>query len=352
MVEVVDISEEQVDTREGSPDELVEPAAGPNVTSTLPYPRRIPEDESDDELDLFGSYHRKPTPQQTETIQEPATASPDPVIVDDDLADGEGDVDNEDGLEDGAFPSSEDIIIGQTDTDWDGVDQNQADETIDGDQMSIDEDDEPENHRQSPPPPPSSSPPPPPPPQFDDAGHFSDTSDEALSVTSKEVDDRMDTQPDLVPATLKAPVFAELRYPSEPLYLVSNKAPRPIFVLGPIAPLKAYNFGFDSEVSIPPTKEAELSPPATLLRSGPHAKYSLPPLKSLPAEYNRKNKSKQRKREKEREKNDAKRDSNDWTPVGLNKWAATINANPVWKKVSRATKCLSSREWAVSLPFF
>lgn len=324
----------------------MEPASGPSVTSVQLYPRRIPEDESDDELDLFGSYHRKPTPQQTETIQEPATASPEPVpvIVDDDLADGEGDVDNEDVPEDSAFPLPEDIV-GQMDADWDDdVDKNQADETIDGDQMSIDEDDEPENHRQSPQPSP---------PQFEDAGHLSDTSDEALSVTSKEVDDRMDTQPDLAPATLlKAPILAEPHYPSEPLCLVSDKAPRPIFVLGPIAPLKAYNFAFDSQVSVPPTKEAELPPPATLLRSGPRAKYSLPPLKSLPAEYNRKNKSKQRKREKEREKNDAKRDTNDWTPVGLNKWAATINANPVWKKVSRATKCLSSREWAVSLLLF
>jgi chromatin modification-related protein VID21 len=339
-VQVEVMAEEQVDTRRGSPDEVVKPALGPNVTSTQLYPQRIPENESDDELDLFGSYHRKPTPQYAETIPEPATTSPEPVTVDDDLADGEGDIDNEDVPEDDAFDLPEDIIVGQTDIDQDDVDNNQADETIEDDRMSIDQVDEAEDHQQSS-------------PQYEDASHLLDTSDEALSVTPKEVDDRMDTQPDVVPATqLKAPIFAESLYPSEPLNLVSNKAPRPIFVLGPIAPLKAYNYAFDSEGNISPTKEAELSSPATLLRSGSHTKYSLPPLKSLPAEYNRKNKSKQRKREKERERNDAKRDTNDWTPTGLNKWAATINANPVWKKVSRATKSLSSREWAVSRALF
>ncbi|KAF8350819.1 hypothetical protein F5887DRAFT_941061 [Amanita rubescens] len=334
VVLVVDESEEQVDARGGSPAEQVQPASRPNVVLTQFHPRHVPEDESDDELDLFGSYHRKPAPQESETIQELATTSPEVVIVDDDLADGEGDIDNEDVPESDAFHVVEDTTIDQMDVDQD-VDKNQIGEAIEADRMSVDQRDIAEDQRQSP-------------LELDEGGHLSDTSEDALSAISKDVDDGMDTQLDLGPKIqFKAPIFPESSYP-EPLYLMPNKAPRPIFVLGAIAPLKAYNFAFDSEINVPPSKEAE-SPPATLLRSGTHAKYSLPPLKSLPAEYSRKNKSKQRKREKEREKNDAKRDTNDWTPMGLNKWAATINANPVWKKVSRATKCLSSREWAVAM---
>jgi len=84
--------------------------------------------------------------------------------------------------------------------------------------------------------------------------------------------------------------------------------------------------------------------------------YTLPPLKLLPLEYNRKGRSTklQRKREKGRDKTDGKRDKDgtrdDWYPLGLNRWSATVSANPVWKRVSRASKCLSTREWAVSAP--
>jgi chromatin modification-related protein VID21 len=87
--------------------------------------------------------------------------------------------------------------------------------------------------------------------------------------------------------------------------------------------------------------------------------YNLPPLKALPVEFNRKPKPTkgQRRREKEREKNekgsergDSKRENKeDWVPMGINKWGATIRANPVYKKVSRASKCLSTREWNVRL---
>ena len=83
--------------------------------------------------------------------------------------------------------------------------------------------------------------------------------------------------------------------------------------------------------------------------------YTLPSLKLLPLEYNRKVKSAklQRKRDKGRDKNEGRRDKDgtrdDWYPLGLNRWTATVNANPVWKRVSRASKCLSTREWAVSV---
>jgi chromatin modification-related protein VID21 len=79
--------------------------------------------------------------------------------------------------------------------------------------------------------------------------------------------------------------------------------------------------------------------------------YSLPALKTLPSEFNRKGRvTKQRKREKEKlekglDKVDGKRE--EWTPMGVNKWGATVRANPVWKSVAHASKCVSSRDWTV-----
>ncbi|KAK2467018.1 hypothetical protein APHAL10511_001276 [Amanita phalloides] len=293
-----------------------------DVVPSQPYPRHIHEDDSDDELDFFGPYHRRPTSQPSETIDEPAVTSPEAIsIVDDDLADGEGDIDNEEILHDDAFQLQEDNVVEQPD-----------------EQMSIDQYVPSEGRRS--------------PDGFDDQGHLSNASEEALSAISAEVDDTMDVQPDLVPKTpMNELVFPKFSYPSDLTYSpLPNKVPRPIFVLGPISPLKAYNYAFNPESNLTQlAKGTEPSITPTLLRSGPHTKYSLPPLKSLPIEYSRKNRSKQRKRDKEREKNDAKRDNNDWIAMGLNKWAATINANPIWKKVARATKCLSSREWAVAM---
>jgi chromatin modification-related protein VID21 len=85
--------------------------------------------------------------------------------------------------------------------------------------------------------------------------------------------------------------------------------------------------------------------------------YTLPPQKALPIEFHRRGKlmKLQRKREREREKNekgfeknDAKKENKeDWVPMGLNRWGATVRANPVWKRVAHASKCLSTREWNV-----
>ena len=147
------------------------------------------------------------------------------------------------------------------------------------------------------------------------------------------------------------------RTPRSPTHYALPNLPtnthRPIFILVPDAPLTAHNYAFDPEAGAASPSQDYPAPSPTLLRSGPHTKYSLPPLKSLPLEYNRKNKPKQRKRDKEKDKNESRRESNkdDWTPMGLNRWIATVNANPVWKRVTRATKCLSSRDWAVSVMY-
>ncbi|KAG6850605.1 hypothetical protein H0H93_011273 [Arthromyces matolae] len=75
--------------------------------------------------------------------------------------------------------------------------------------------------------------------------------------------------------------------------------------------------------------------------------FTLPSLKSINPEY-KKSKASKRKRDKERESGkEGKKD--DWTPLGLNKWAATVSANPVWKKVARAPKCLTTSEWTIAM---
>ena len=61
----------------------------------------------------------------------------------------------------------------------------------------------------------------------------------------------------------------------------------------------------------------------------------------LPIEFSRRKASK-RKRDKEK---DAKKE--EWQPMGLNKWAAVLKANPVHTKLQKATKCLSTRDWSV-----
>lgn len=70
------------------------------------------------------------------------------------------------------------------------------------------------------------------------------------------------------------------------------------------------------------------------------AQYTLPPAHILPPEFSRKKASKRKKDRSERK---------DDLPMGLNRWAATLNANPVYTRLKRATKCLSSREWSVSM---
>lgn len=117
----------------------------------------------------------------------------------------------------------------------------------------------------------------------------------------------------------------------------------------PTSPAADPAFSFD-EAEIEPHEEALPDADTSIDAQRHHhfnPAYTLPPLRSLPPEYLRKGKSvKQKKRDKERDKADGK-NKDEWTPMGLTKWGATVRANPVWKKVSRATKCLSTRDWGV-----
>ena len=97
------------------------------------------------------------------------------------------------------------------------------------------------------------------------------------------------------------------------------------------------------------SRSSKLTHPASRAQAI-QAQYSLPPVDSLPAEFQRKAKSsRQKKREKDKEKD--KIDSKghqEWAPMGVNKWGAVLRANPVSKRVSRAVKCLSTHDWNVS----
>ena len=129
----------------------------------------------------------------------------------------------------------------------------------------------------------------------------------------------------------------------------------PLFISAPTSPFPGIpSFKFqegDSEANQDTGVQLARKYPQT----NPSPAYTLPPLKSLPAEFHRKKTTKvQRKKEREREKEKAGGGSgmrDDWAPMGLNKWGASIRANPVYKKVGRATKCVTTREWNVGLSF-
>lgn len=94
-----------------------------------------------------------------------------------------------------------------------------------------------------------------------------------------------------------------------------------------------------------------LSPPSSPLerRYQFNPQYTLPPLKSLPAEFNRKARPSKLQRKKEKAEKEGKKDKDkdDFVPMGSTKWVVTAKVNPVSKKLARANKCLSTRDWMV-----
>lgn len=128
--------------------------------------------------------------------------------------------------------------------------------------------------------------------------------------------------------------------------VLTRPAQRPIIIATPSAPpINDQLFQLDM-ATLPESSMGQTSPPHPHYQSS--ARYTLPPINVLPPEFVRKAKTlKQRKRDKEREKTEGKKEKEDLLPLGLSRWAATLSANPVWKKVSRASKCLNSRDWAV-----
>ncbi|KIP08173.1 hypothetical protein PHLGIDRAFT_104756 [Phlebiopsis gigantea 11061_1 CR5-6] len=106
------------------------------------------------------------------------------------------------------------------------------------------------------------------------------------------------------------------------------------------------SFEFKEEpVVIPLVAEENTVEPLLILHKP--LSFTLPPLKTLPPEFHRKSKQRQ-SRKRDKEKTETK-PAQEWTPLGLNRWSAMLRANPVHKKVSRATKCLNTRDWNVAM---
>lgn len=111
--------------------------------------------------------------------------------------------------------------------------------------------------------------------------------------------------------------------------------------IAPDRPPPLFEFSEKSVTPIP-LEEKTIAPSLTLYKP---LSFTLPPLKILPPEFSRKGKQRQtRKRDKEKTE---MKTSQEWAPMGLNKWCAILRANPVHKKVSKASKCLSTRDWNV-----
>lgn len=135
---------------------------------------------------------------------------------------------------------------------------------------------------------------------------------------------------------------------------IAEPARRQDYVIPAPPPASVVSFCFDSDDE-DMTNESAASP---VKQKVPHdfirfkQDYSLPPLGILPTEFQRKSASSRHKKKRDKEKHerggdkgDGRRD--DWMSIGINKWGALLRANPVWKKLSKANKCVSTHEWNV-----
>jgi chromatin modification-related protein VID21 len=164
-----------------------------------------------------------------------------------------------------------------------------------------------------------------------------DTAEELLdkvsSLERKEIqsDIRSNTGEPGTPVTdvLKPPKYTPIHFPLPPSIQEVILIPAPTTN----DEETAFNLDFELELtlsSVPTNVEN---------RQRYDLKYTLPPLSVLPTDFTRK--------VKPRRKKDGKREKDDAVPMGLARWGATIMANPLWKRVAKATKCLNTREWGV-----
>jgi chromatin modification-related protein VID21 len=146
------------------------------------------------------------------------------------------------------------------------------------------------------------------------------------------------------------PFFAPLALPPSAFIL----PPRPwteVFIPAALAPIgESPQYSLDVGTAEPRslTTNEWLNPEFSLNRN-----YTLPFAKTLPLDQQRRLKLGKSLRKKDKEKDkvpESRKDGiDDWTPLGLNKWGVSIRANPLWKRVSRATKTMSTRDWNVRI---
>ena len=146
------------------------------------------------------------------------------------------------------------------------------------------------------------------------------------------------------------PFFGPLALPPSAFIL----PPRPsteVFIPAALAPIgQSPQYSLDVATAEPRalTTNEWLNPEFSLNRN-----YTLPFAKSLPLDQQRRLKLGKSLRKKDKEKDkvpESRKDGiDDWTPLGINKWGVTIRTNPLWKRVSRATKTMSTRDWNVRI---
>ena len=142
------------------------------------------------------------------------------------------------------------------------------------------------------------------------------------------------------------PVFFPLALPPSAFIL----PPRPsteVFIPAVLAPIgKSPQYSLDVVTTEPRslTTNEWLNPEFSLNRN-----YTLPFAKSLPLDQQRRLKLGKSLRKKDKVPETRKDGIDDWTPLGINKWGVSIRANPLWKRVSRATKTMSTRDWNVCI---
>lgn len=142
------------------------------------------------------------------------------------------------------------------------------------------------------------------------------------------------------------PIFYPLALPPSAFIL----PPRPsteVFIpaaLSPIGKLPQYSLDVVTTEPRSLTTNEWLNPEFSLNRS-----YTLPFAKSLPLDQQRRLKLGKSLRKKDKVPESRKDGIDDWTPLGINKWGVSIRANPLWKRVSRATKTMSTRDWNVRI---
>ncbi len=144
------------------------------------------------------------------------------------------------------------------------------------------------------------------------------------------------------------PFYGPLALPPS-AFILPPKPSTEVFIPAALAPIgESPQYSLDVVTAEPrsPNTNEWLNPEFSLNRS-----YTLPHAKFLPLDQQRRLKLGKTLRKKEKEKDktpESRKDGiDDWTPLGISKWGVTIRANPLWKRVSRATKTMSTRDWNV-----
>ncbi len=168
-----------------------------------------------------------------------------------------------------------------------------------------------------------------------------------------EAQDLSSLSPAPTPAPTPVPTPAPILALPPSAFILPPKPSTEVFIPVALTPVgESTQYALDSAIPEPRTLTVNewLSPEFSLGR-----KYTLPPAKSLPLDQQRRLKlgKNQRKKDKEKDKGTENRKDGieDWAPLGINKWGVTVKTNPLWKRVSRATKTMSTQDWNVS-PLF